>query len=466
MKIGLIWLRRSLRLEDNYVIMKALENCNKVIFAFVFDINILKNFPNSEDRRLSFIVNALEIIDSFLKEHGSRLVILFGDPATEIIETAKKFKADYVFVDEDFEPLSIERDRLVKERLKYNKIEFIPVLDHLLFSHNKILNSNGLPYKVYTPYMKAFSSKILQQDYKAHDYNLNNKLVDYKTIDFCKEEILKKAGYEYKDDKIWRPEKAKEVLSEFAKNKLQRYEGVRNNLYQNGTSAISPYLRFGVISIRQCFQIALKLGNNPVWCNELIWREFYSYILFHFHETAKEEFQGKYRNKIKWSDNKENFEAFINARTGFPLIDAAVNELLLTGWMHNRARMVVASFFTKNLFLDWRLGEKFFSQYLMDYDLASNVGGWQWAASVGTDAQPYFRIFNPISQGVKFDPDGMYIKNYLPILREVDIKHIFDGDSIAKNYKIGYPKPIVDYQTTRKKAISYFSSINDQNNFR
>ncbi len=458
-KIGLVWLRRNLRLEDNYVIMNALQNCDKVVLAFVFDANILKNFPNAKDRRLSFIANALEHIDLRLKQYASNLLVLHGDPAEQITEAAKRIKADYVYADQDFEPSSLDRDNLVKEKLRYNKIEFVTILDHLIFPHNKILNASRQPYKVYTPYMKAFRSIFSHEDYKEYNYELKGRLLEYKGEHFDKKEILRKSGYEYIEDKIWHPKKADSVLAEFVRNNLKNYHDSRNNLYQNGTSQISPYLRFGIISIRKCFRIALDIETNPAWVNELIWREFYSYILFHFPETENLEFQTKYRNKIEWSKDDRYFEGFINGRTGFPLIDAAVNELILTGWMHNRARMIVASFFTKNLFLDWRLGEKFFSEYLMDYDLASNIGGWQWAASVGTDAQPYFRIFNPISQTVKFDPEGIYIKKYLPILKDVDIQHISDGDLIAKNYKIYYPSPIIDYKSSRAKAISYFSSI-------
>lgn len=457
---SIIWLRRVLRLDDNKVIKTALEKSNKVLFCFVFDSKILKYFPNKDDRRLSFIVEHLALINEELEKYGSSLTILYGDPAEEIPKLAQENQTTSVYVDDDFEPHSIVRDNKIESKLKEQGASFVRVLDHLVIHPKEILKSDHTPYKVFTPFMKAYREKLNDVDLAPIIYDFSARLIATTKINFNKEEILKKAGYNYKIDDLWHPEKVALSLSNFLDHKIGDYHLSRNMLSIKGSSKLSPYLRFGALSVRRLFREALELESHPSYVNELIWREFYAYIMYHFPCSVESEFQQKYIGKINWEYSEPAYQAFCLARTGFPVVDAAVSELLQTGWMHNRARMIVASFFTKNLFMDWRLGEKFFAQYLMDYDLASNVGGWQWTASTGTDAQPYFRVFNPIKQSETFDPDAIYIKYYLPILTRVDNKDIHDGEIIKSKYKISdYPAPIVDYKSTRAKAIEAFRSV-------
>jgi len=472
MKTGIVWLRRNLRLDDNKVIASAIAECDLLYFTFVLDSNILPHFPNPNDRRLSFIINTLEKIDKELSEFGGKLLILIGSAKELIPLLAQDIKADYIFADEDFEPSSIERDRNIKESL-LSGTNFKLALDHLLFNPSDIVKQNGESFKVFTPYMKNFRENITPRHLITYQYALKDKLTSLHlsvnsllsnkiytfSAAFTKEFILKKVGYEYQEDDLWKVDEAHIKLDNFIDNKLTGYEHTRDYLDQEGTSRLSPYLRFGLLSIRECFKRALVNNFGYKWVNELIWREFNTSILYHFPESANREFQIKYYKKLPWNKDQNKYQAFIEGKTGFPVVDAAINQLLQEGWIHNRARMLVASFFCKNLFMDWRLGEKFFSQYLMDYELASNIGGWQWCASTGTDAQPYFRIFNPITQAQKFDPSGAYVRKYLPILQEVNIKHIHDGEKIAKLYNIDYPLPITDYKLSREEVINMFKSI-------
>lgn len=459
MKKSLVWFRRILRLEDNKIVEEAINSSSEIYFCFLFDKKILSDFQNTKDRRLSFIVNHLEIIDSELKKFGAKLHVLFGSAEEEIINFVTYNKIDQIFTEEDFEPFSILRDSKI-EKLLPPDVKFTKILDHLLVHPSKILGSSGDPLKVYTPFMKRFRNYCSELNIPELKYNLEGKVAIDKPDDFDKAKILKQAGYEYIIDELWQPQKAIAEFDLFINTKEKQYHSGRNYLDEQFSSKISPYLRFGSLSIRRVFSISLEYETNPTFVNELIWREFYSYIMYHFPNSIENEFQTKYIGKINWNYSKEVFDKFCNGKTGFPVIDAAIRELLTTGWMHNRARMIVASFFTKNLLMDWRLGEKFFSQHLMDYELASNVGGWQWSSSTGTDAQPYFRIFNPTKQAMDYDPKGEYIKKYIPELSSVDIKDIHDGEKIFKNYALkGYPSPIIDYKSTRELAIKIFKAI-------
>jgi deoxyribodipyrimidine photo-lyase len=458
MTCSIVWIRRIMRLEDNMIIEKALQESEKLVFVFVFDSLVLKNFKNPEDRRLSFITKTLESIDSKLAKIGAKIHILYGDPIEEIPVFAKKYNAKKIFTEKDFEPYALSRDKKISDSLQ-GICEVELILDHLLLDPSLILKDDGTAFKVFTPFMKAFRNKINNQILQNLEYSLENRVLREENSSFDLATILQKAGYNYIEDKIWKPEEVDEKYTSFLKNSLSIYHDARNNLYPSKTSKISPYLRFGQLSIRRAFRDAMEIENHPNFVNELIWREFYAYIMYHFPYSIEQEFQLKYRNKIDWKYNEINWQAFCAGKTGFPVVDAAIRQLLQTGWMHNRARMIVASFLTKNLFFDWRLGEKFFAEYLMDYELSSNVGGWQWTASTGTDAQPYFRVFNPISQAEKFDPTGEYIRKYVPELSLVKVPDIYDGEIIAKNYNTTYPKPIVDYKSSREFAISNFKEI-------
>ncbi|MDX2050222.1 MAG: deoxyribodipyrimidine photo-lyase [Rickettsiaceae bacterium] len=458
MKKSLVWLRRSLRIRDNKVIEQALKNSEIIMICFVFDTNILAHFPDKSDRRLSFIVNHLELMNQSLGKFDSSIHILYGDPAEEIPKFSAAHKIQEVFVDEDFEPTSITRDDIISRNLENIGVRLTKVLDHLLIHPKKLLKSDNSPFKVFTPMMKALRAALKTEEYSEVNYSLRTRLDDINNV-FDKKEVLSRAGYEYVEDELWHPAKATSQFEEFRDQKLDLYHLNRNLLSGGHTSAISPYLRFGALSIRQAFRDSIAREVAPNFVNELIWREFYAYIIYHFPHSVSAEFQQKYQGKIQWRQNEQELEAFLEGKTGFPVVDAGIRQLLQDGWMHNRARMIVASFFTKNLLMDWRIGERFFSQYLMDYDLASNVGGWQWTASTGTDAQPFFRVFNPFHQSKDYDAEGDYIKKYVPELKDIKPDKLHDPDFLMNHKILGYVQPIVDYKKTREEAISTFKSI-------
>ncbi len=482
--ISLLWMRRNLRLEDNRPMSVALSKSEKILPIFIFDPDILARFNNKSDRRLSFLVATIFEINKKLRQFGGQILIFHGKPKNILPKLAKLLDAKNIYADQDFEPDNIKRDKLVKQQLtNIAELEFL--CDHLLLPPDTILNQNNLPYKVYTPYMRAFRRFITKDNFdffekitvnneffKEYVCDLSNKLLNidltiFESTDLVplniahgQQEILKQIGYIYQQDNLWIPQNVNDKLSRFIENKLELYKEHRDFLAIDGTSAISPYLRFGLISIRKCYRLAFdtsQTNGNINWVNELIWREFYAMILYHFPEIVTEEFQEKYRHKIPWKKDYDLFKKFTDGQTGFPIIDAAINQLVQDGWMHNRARMIVASFLTKNIFIDWRMGEEFFAQYLMDYDLASNIGGWQFASSCGTDAQPYFRIFNPFTQGKNFDNNALYVKKYLPDLQLVNSNIIHDPN--FTNIYPNYPKPIIDYQESRRTAIEIFKNI-------
>lgn len=446
---NLVWLRRNLRLEDNLPLFKALECSEKVQLVFILDTDILSRFPNPLDKRLIFIKNALRQINDQLKKYGGQLLVCKGRPKELIPMIAKAMGAKNVFADEDYEPANIKRDAEVKIALD-NVAELRLYCDHLIFHPKDILKSDATPFKVYTPYMKAFRQNLSHSRFlKYNSLELLQGRVASSCLNLEMESLLEEfnvPGYDIS--------KVHDICDDFILNKISSYQAKRDYMNCDGTSGLSPYLRFGIISVRELFRKAYEKDNSFTWVNELIWREFYASILYHFPHSAHSEFNNKY-STIPWSQDARLFEAITNSRTGYPIIDAAINQLVTTGWMHNRARMIVASFWTKNLFLDWRLGEEFFAQHLMDYELASNVGGWQWSASCGTDAQPYFRVFNPMLQAQKFDPSGEYIKKYIPKLQGISIKDIHNLDAL-KAY--GYTLPIVDYALSRARAIDVFKN--------
>lgn len=468
-KLTIVWLRRNLRLEDNKPFAAALGSADKILPIFIFDTTILQHFPNPCDRRLSFLVDTLCLINDQLRKLEGKLSVFHGNPLDIIPKLVAALEIENIYADQDYEPSSIDRDsklqNILEKRCKLNLY-----YDHLLVTPDAILKKFNEPYKVYTPYMNGFKQYLVEQGtrsqntlLKEYGYHLEGRLslalpLDLPSLDLDlgAQPILEQIGYLYKKDRLWDPKNGPNALNDFVNHKINAYKTNRDFLHLNGTSSLSPYLRFGLISIRSCYRAALAIESTlgvTTWVNELIWREFYAHILYYFPNTIYESFQKKYRN-IPWRNHEEDYDKFIHGQTGYPIVDAAVHQLLTDGWMHNRARMIVASFFTKNLLLDWRQGEHFFSQYLMDYELASNVGGWQWSSSCGTDAQPYFRIFNPYLQSKKFDPDGAYIKKYLPKLARVpgELLHSMDFHTICKDY----PKPMVNYASSRIRAIETF----------
>ena len=458
--MNIVWFRRNLRLEDNLPLFKAIEQGADILPIFIFDVDILANFPSPYDRRVCFIANALYDMHTKLLAHGGKMHIFYGKPQEIIANIVNKMGdcVSGIYIDEDFEPENIQRDKKVAQIAKTHAF-----CDHLLLKPGMVLNGSGQAFKVFTPFSKVFQNKIVELKVRQYDCELQNikfcaNQENLNAINFnCPQDITQQIGYQYKPDILWDTTKAHSTLESFVNNKIGEYKEQRDFMDQPGTSKLSPYIRFGLISIRECFLQSYELPNSQTWINELLWREFYANILFHFPRTINEEFLSQY-SVIPWKRDQALADCLENSQTGFPIIDAAMSQLKQDGWIHNRSRMIVASFASKNLLLDWRVGDKLFGKYLMDYDRSSNIGGWQWSASCGTDAQPYFRIFNPFLQSMKFNPQGDYIKHYLPALSSVAAEHIHDGSMINQIYPhLAYPKEIVDYKQTRQTALELFS---------
>ena len=467
--ISICWMRRDLRLHDHAALAAALGHNHPVQPVFVFDTDILARFTNPRDRRLTFIMKALCAIDVELKKRGGGLLVLAGKSTEIIPKLAVALKAHTVFSAEDFEPATIARDAAVKQALGASA-RFVQVIDHVLRAPYQIVKDDGAPLKVFTPFYKRWLASLSEMDWQEYKVVDAGRYANFeKTSQMAAQaglrvlslaqgaaSALAAIGYSYVEDALWPVTGVAERLSNFTQTRLQSYGTARDFMAEEGTSRISPYLRHGLVSVRECVRAAKRGGGGEKWISELCWREFYMAILYHFPHVVTEEFAEHYRgDAIAWNRSDAVRDALTQAKTGFPIIDAALRELLQTGWMHNRARMIVASFFSKDLLMDWRIGEEFFAQHLMDYELASNNGGWQWSSSTGTDASPYFRIFNPWLQSKKFDPDGDYIRRYVPELAGLSKADIHEPHT-SLFAPASYPKPIVDHAMARDLAIAMF----------
>lgn len=481
-KKALLWLRRDLRWHDHIPLAKAMDSGAEVQPVFVFDSNILARFNNKRDCRISFIVDALKDMQSQLRKHGKgKIILAYGKPQEIIPALVKAMQADLVYAGRDFEPECIQRDTEIKHLLQQEGVLFELLTDHLLLDPTRVLKSDGSPFKIFTPYSRVWRSNLQDSDYIYADSSklgmlidssvLCNTLPNFQWLDInnSADVILNSCGYEYNPHPNWPVTGAELRLETFVDCCLGEYATKRNfPALENGTSRLSPYLRFGRLSIRECYRAILreklvshsKALGAQCWENELIWRDFYAMILYHNPSSQYQELLPQYRNLV-WRKEKGLWRRFVNAETGYPIIDAAIKQLYALNWMHNRCRMIVASFLTKHLLIDWRLGEEWFAHHLMDYELASNVGGWQWAASTGADAQPYFRVFNPVLQSKKFDPDGDYIKAYLPQLRNLDIRSIHEPWTKPSVKPDFYPGPIVDHKEARLRALALFKNISN-----
>lgn len=395
------WFRRDLRLHDNAALYHALSEYQDVQCIFIFDKNILDKLADKDDARVTFIYNQLMNLQEKLLSLGSDLKIYYGYPK-EIWQTIiEDLKPQAVFTNKDYEPYARERDHKIAKLLKSNNILFHAYKDHVIFEEDEITKNDGDPYVVYTPYSRKWKSTLTDKDITSYE---NEKYFNHLIKSVPSDKIsLEQMGFI--PNTMDFPSMTTQV--EIIKN----YGSKRNFPGIDGTSRLSVHFRFGTISIREKVRKGKSLSES--WLNELIWRDFYSQILYHFPHVKEGSFRPKY-DAISWKNSQEHFEAWCQGKTGYGLVDAGMRELNATGFMHNRVRMVVASFLTKHLLIDWRWGEAYFAQKLLDFDLASNNGGWQWASGSGVDAAPYFRIFNPYTQIEKFDKDHTYIKKWVP----------------------------------------------------
>ncbi|MFA9290162.1 MAG: deoxyribodipyrimidine photo-lyase [Solirubrobacteraceae bacterium] len=426
MSVNVFWFRRDLRLEDNVGLYNALKQEKKVIPIFIFDKEIIDKLEK-DDPRLFFISEQLIKINNKLKEFGSSLAIFYGTPKDVFLKFIEENEITAVYTNHDYEPYAIFRDNEINSVLIEKGIEFNTYKDQVIFEKNEVTKDDGLPYIVYTPYSKKWRIKLAEQSFVvSQSEKLLNNSATHNYPFFSCEEIG------FKSSKI----KVKNYL--LSDEIIDLYDDRRNFPCIEGTSSISPHLRFGTISIREVVNRALK-SKKETFLKELIWREFFMQILWHFPHTTHKSFKPKY-DLIKWRNNEEEFELWCNGQTGYPLVDAGMRQLNTTGYMHNRVRMVVASFLCKHLLIDWRWGEAYFANKLLDYEQASNVGNWQWAAGSGVDAAPYFRIFNPSEQLKKFDSKAEYINEFVEDYKELTyskpiVEHVFARERCLNEYK-------------------------------
>ena len=424
-KLNLFWFRRDLRLIDNHGLYEALQSELPVLPIFIFDTNILDKLENKEDKRVDFIFQALEKLNEYLEKQGKSIQIFYGKPLEIYENLSQQYEIGNVFCNEDYEPYAIKRDQEIKDFLASKNINFYQFKDQVIFQKDEITKADGKPYTVYTPYSKQWLLKFNDQnlEFFASEKKLDNLLnIEKQNIN------LEHIGYK-KTNYLFEPPKINLEI-------LEKYHETRN-LPTKETSQMSVHLRFGTISTRKLLKLASELNDNT-YLKELIWREFFMQILWHFPKVIHHSFKEKYDN-IAWENNEELFQKWCEGKTGYPIVDAGMRELNETGLMHNRVRMVCASFLTKHLLTDWRIGEAYFAEKLMDYDLSANNGNWQWSAGSGCDAAPYFRVFNPEEQQKKFDPKFIYIKKW--------VKEF--GTS-------AYPKPIIEHKFARERALKRY----------
>lgn len=426
-KINVFWFRRDLRINDNHALFNALKSGLKVVPIFIFDKDILKEFPNTNDRRLNFIYKELKNINNKLLEFNSSILIFNSTVKSSFENLLQKFNVNAVFYNKDYEPYATKRDSEIELYLKERGIEFKGYKDHVIFETNEIVKPDKTPYTVFTPYSKKW--KLLLETEMLKTFESEELIKNFLTFE-GRFPTLKELGYNELDYIF--------PKSNFNKNVIRSYETQRNFPHLDGGSKLGVHLRFGTISIRTAVNNALKFSD--CWLNELIWREFFIQLMWHFPKNEHFCFKQKY-NYFEWLNDEAKFDKWCKAETGFQIVDAGIRELIQTGYMHNRVRMITANFLTKLLQIDWRWGERFFAEHLLDYELAINNGNWQWAAGTGADAAPYFRIFNPLEQIKKFDSNNIYIDKWLP----------------KEKYK--QIKPIVDYKVARSQYLERFSQF-------
>lgn len=421
--IHVFWFRRDLRLEDNVGLSKALESNLKVLPIFIFDNTILSKIKDRTDARVNFIHQQVFLLKQKLKEHQKDLLVFHDHPFNVFELLIQKYSIKAVFTNRDYEPYAIQRDENIKNLLTSHQIQFHTFKDHVIFEPHEILKPNQAPYQIFTPYSQKWLQTFHHQKFKEYTCHYNNFHQPQEDFVFP---TLEQIGFS--KSKIFVPH------LRLNKDYIKTYHISRNQLEDDNGTNLGTYLRFGIVSIRTIINEYKEI--NSTFILELIWREFFQMILFHFPQNVHSPFQKKFE-KIEWKMNEKNqrdFELWCQGKTGFPIIDAGMNQLNTTGLMHNRVRMVVANFLCKILGLDWRLGEAYFAQKLLDFELASNNGNWQWSAGCGCDAAPYFRIFNPLLQQEKFDPQKTYIKKWLNKDEASQIVPIVDFNLARKAY--------------------------------
>ncbi len=425
-QIAVFWFRRDLRLTDNTALFHALKSGQPVLPVFIFDTQILKQLNSKEDARVSYIYSRVSRLKNEIEKHGSSLKVIHANPLDAFQQLNKEYKITSVFSNRDFEPYAILRDMEVESFLQVEGVKFHAFTDHVIFEPGKIVKPDNKPYTVFTPYSNRWKAQFAEMEINTFD---SEKYIDYflKINPFLLPDLAD-IGFVESELKV----------SDFdlSETLLTQYEQTRNLPSIKGTSKIGVHLRFGTVSIREVTQRALQYSE--VFLNELIWRNFFIDILWHFPQVENKAFKPKY-DYIEWRNNVLEFEKWCKGVTGYPLVDAGMRELNETGFMHNRVRMVTASFLTKHLLIDWRWGEAYFAEKLLDFELASNNGNWQWAAGCGCDAAPYFRVFNPETQQIKFDSKKVYILKWVP-----------------EYGTLKYPNPIVDHRKARERVLQVY----------
>ena len=475
MDAALVWFRRDLRLTDHAALYHALKSARRVHCAFVFDRAILDPLlaeGQRADRRVEFIDAALADLDAALRRHGGGLIVRHGIAADEIVDLAAALRVDAVFAAEDYEPYARERDARVAAALTAAGRALHLFKDQVIFARDEVLTGAGKPFSVFTPYKNAWLKKLTPFFVKAYPVDLGAGALA--PVTGAARPTLPDLGFaptNLRDLQLPLGAAGAERLLEDFLGRIDEYDTARDFPAVRGPSYLSVHLRFGTISIRRLAALAWERAQQggrgaATWLSELIWRDFYHQVLWHHPHVARRAFRPEY-DRIVWDDDDALFAAWCAGRTGYPLVDAAMLQINQSGYMHNRLRMVVASFLTKDLGIDWRRGEHYFARQLNDFDLAANNGGWQWAASSGCDAQPYFRIFNPVTQSEKFDPDGKFIKRYLPQLAQFTPKEIHAPWLVPPQRQeeagcvIGsdYPAPIVDHAQAREKTLARYAVV-------
>ena len=431
-EISIFWFRRDLRLDDNVGFLEALKGEFPVMPIFIFDTEILDSLPK-DDARVSFISDNLQKMRAELQEQKSSVAIYQGKPSELFKELFNNYKIQKIYTNRDYEPYAKERDQEIADLAESHSAEFLTFKDQVIFEKNEVVKSNGDPYVVYTPYMKLWKEEFKKQELKVAytSQYLDNLVQNTRLPNLSLEDI----GFKRSSKKV--PD------YDVTPTVIQEYEAKRNYPAKDATSHLGPHLRFGTVGIRKMIKKAISEKNEVFW-QELIWREFFMQILYHFPETATNAFKSKY-DRIEWRNNDSEFEKWKSGTTGYPMVDAGMRQLNESGFMHNRVRMLVGSFLCKHLLIDWRWGEAYFAEKLLDYEMSSNVGNWQWVAGSGVDAAPYFRIFNPTTQINDYDKEFEYIKKWIP---EYDTED--------------YPDKMVDHKEARERALKVYKTAVSQ----